>query len=404
MPPVQAIKRMRNMRILWINTVGAMGGAERSLTELLPPLAAQGHDMAVACPHGTLAASAAAAGADVFPIPSVRLRRPSLRHTGWRTGWLSLPVARRKLAGIIRSHRPDILHANSLAAMLALPSRRGAPAIWHVRDLRLPPAAARLAARRADAIIAISTAVETRLSELLPTSEHAKIKLIPNGIALPDSATLPQREEARQRLGLPLGTPIIGMLAHFIPWKRHDRLIAAAALLAESYPQLHVVLAGGDPCGEHAAYVRHLREQIATTGLEKQVSLPGEMDQPLHFLGALDLLVHPAEDEPFGRVVCEAMAVGTPVVAVNRGGPATILEHEVTGWLVDRGTPDELAGAVKRLLDDDALRSRLAARAAARVRESYDIRVTAARISACYAALARRATATERGCGSSSRQ
>ncbi|MGI6100817.1 MAG: hypothetical protein ACOYD3_13840, partial [Kiritimatiellia bacterium] len=53
----------------------------------------------------------------------------------------------------------------------------------------------------------------TRLSELLPTSEHAKIKLIPNGIALPDSATLPQREEARQRLGL--GLRNIGHLCQF---------------------------------------------------------------------------------------------------------------------------------------------------------------------------------------------
>jgi len=375
------------MRILWINTVGAMGGAERSLTELLPPLAAQGHDMAVACPHGTLAASAAAAGADVFPIPSVRLRRPSLRHTGWRTGWLSLPVARRKLAGIIRSHRPDILHANSLAAMLALPSRRGAPAIWHVRDLRLPPAAARLAARRADAIIAISTAVETRLSELLPTSEHAKIKLIPNGIALPDSATLPQREEARQRLGLPLGTPIIGMLAHFIPWKRHDRLIAAAAALAARHPALHVVLAGGDLCAEHTGYVQRLRAQIAAAGLERRIILLGAVDQPLTFLRALDLLVHPADDEPFGRVVCEAMAAGTPVVAMNRGGPATILEHDETGWLVDPDVPGALAEAVERLLTDEVLRVRLAARAAARVREAYDIRATAARLDAGYAAL-----------------
>ena len=106
------------------------------------------------------------------------------------------------------------------------------------------------------------------------------------------------------------------------------------------------------------------------------------------FLRALDLLVHPADDEPFGRVVCEAMAAGTPVVAMNRGGPATILEHDVTGWLVDPGTPGALAGAMERLLTDEVLRNRLAARAAARVREAYDIRATAARLSACFAALA----------------
>lgn len=376
------------MRILWINTVGVLGGAERSLVDLLPPLAAQGHVLAVACPRGAVAAAAAAAGAEVCPIPTVRLRRPSLRHPGWLTGWLTLPAARHRLAGIIRARQPGVVHANSLAAMLALPALHGRPALWHVRDLRLPPTAARLAARRADAIIAISPAVEDRLRVLLPPGQHAKIRLIPNGIPIPDAATRPDRAEARRRLGLPPTVPLAGMLAHFIPWKRHDRLIAAAATLAARQPALHVVLAGGDLCGEHADYVRRLRAQIAAAGLERRVILPGAVDQPMTFLRALDLLVHPADDEPFGRVVCEAMATGTPVVAMNRGGPATILEHDVTGWLVDPDASGALADAMERLLTDQALRERLAAHAAVRVREAYDINTTATRISACYAALA----------------
>jgi len=375
------------MRILWINTVGVLGGAERSLVDLLPPLAALGHELTVACPRGALAAAAAAAGADVRSMPTVRLRRPSLRHPGWLTGWLALPAARHRLAGIIRARQPGVVHANSLAAMLALPALHGRPALWHVRDLRLPRAAARLAARRASAIVAISPAVEARLRELLPPGQHAKIGLIPNGIPLPDAATLPDRAEARRRLDLPPTAPLVGMLAHFIPWKRHDRLIAAAAALAARHPALHVVLAGGDLCAEHTGYVQRLRAQIAAAGLERRIILLGAVDQPLTFLRALDLLVHPADDEPFGRVVCEAMAAGTPVVAMNRGGPATILEHDVTGWLVDPDVPGALAEAVERLLTDEVLRVRLAARAAARVREAYDIRATAARLDAGYAAL-----------------
>ena len=372
------------MRILWINTVGVLGGAERSLVDLLPPLAARGHELAVACPYGALAAAAAAAGADVFSFPSVRLRRPSLRHPGWLTGWLTLPAARHRLAWIIRARQPGVVHANSLAAMLALPALHGRPALWHVRDLRLPSAAVRLAARRAGAIVAISPAVEARLRALLPPSQHAKIKLIPNGIPLPDAASLPDRAEARRRLGLPPTAPLAGMLAHLIPWKRHDRLIAATATLAARQPALHVVLAGGDLCGEHAGYVRRLHAQIAAAGLERRILLLGAVDQPLTFLRALDLLVHPADDEPFGRVVCEAMAAGTPVLAMNRGGPATILEHDKTGWLVDPDAPGALAEAVERLLTDHALRGRLAARAAVRVREAYDINTTATRLAKLY--------------------
>ena len=376
------------MRILSVNTVGVAGGAERSLADLLPPLAALGHELAVACPRGFLGEAAAAAGADVYTIPTVRLRRPSPRHPGRLTGWLSLPAVCFRLAGIIRKRHPGAVHANSLAAMLALPPLHGLPALWHVRDLRLPRAAARLAALRAGAIVAISPAVAARLRELLPPGQHAKIALIPNGIPMPDPAALPGRAEARRRLGLPPTAPLAGMLAHFIPWKRHDRLIAAAAALAARHPGLRFAIAGNDLFGEHADYVRRLRAQIAAAGLEQRVILLGAVDQPMTFLRALDLLVHPADDEPFGRVVCEAMAAGTPVVAMNRGGPATILEHDVTGWLVDPGTPGALPVAVERLRADDTRRARLAARAAARVREAYDIRVTAARLSACCTSLA----------------
>jgi glycosyltransferase involved in cell wall biosynthesis len=64
----------------------------------------------------------------------------------------------------------------------------------------------------------------------------------------------------------------------------------------------------------------------------------------------LDVLVLPSEQEPFGTVLAEAMAVGTPVVATRVGGLAEVVEDGVTGRLVERGDPDALAQAIVDVL------------------------------------------------------
>jgi glycosyltransferase involved in cell wall biosynthesis len=64
----------------------------------------------------------------------------------------------------------------------------------------------------------------------------------------------------------------------------------------------------------------------------------------------LDVLVAPSHEEPFGTVLAEAMAVGTPVVATRVGGLAEVVEDGVTGRLVEPGDPAALAAAVREVL------------------------------------------------------
>lgn len=61
------------------------------------------------------------------------------------------------------------------------------------------------------------------------------------------------------------------------------------------------------------------------------------------------LLVTPKWEEAFGNVVIEALACGVPVVAYDRGGPAEIVEHGRTGFVVPPDDPVAMAGAVSRL-------------------------------------------------------
>jgi glycosyltransferase involved in cell wall biosynthesis len=64
----------------------------------------------------------------------------------------------------------------------------------------------------------------------------------------------------------------------------------------------------------------------------------------------VDVLVAPSRQEPFGTVLAEAMAVGTPVVATRVGGLAEVVDDGVTGRLVDPGRPDQIAAAVLEVL------------------------------------------------------
>jgi len=374
------------MRVLWVNTVAFLGGAERSLLDCVERLAGLGHEMAVACPEGPLAEALAKRGLTVFPLIAVRLHRPRWLRPLPVRGWIDLVVAHGQLRRVRRAFKPDWIHANSLTALLAVGPVQTPPCIWHVRDLALHPAAARLGARRARVLIAISTAVEAQLRALLPVALHDRIHLIPNGIVLPDAAALPGRVEERRVLGLPADVPLVGMLAHFAPWKRHDRLVAAAARLAARQPEARVVLAGGDGAGEHTRTLEALRRRIAAGAGDRRVILWGPAADPLLFLRALDVLVHPADAEPFGRVICEAMAVGTPVIAMNRGGPRDILVDGESGLLVDADSPEALADAIDRLLRGAERRRCLAEAAGRRVRERFDIQRTVQQIAACYAA------------------
>jgi len=75
----------------------------------------------------------------------------------------------------------------------------------------------------------------------------------------------------------------------------------------------------------------------------------------------------PSRCEPFGAIFVEALACGTPVISVAKGGPLEIVEPEKTGLLCPDNAPDSIAQALERLLSDRELRDRMARSARASV-------------------------------------
>lgn len=151
-------------------------------------------------------------------------------------------------------------------------------------------------------------------------------------------------------------------VGRFTEVKRLPLLVEAfARAQAEFGERTALVLLGGHPGeweGEHPA------EAIERTGA-RDVFLAGwhgHNELPA-FLRAGDLLVHASVREQFGQVLVEAMACGLPVIAVNRGGPASIVDDPATGWLVEPDDPAALAAAMVEAVNDETDRRRRGERA-----------------------------------------
>lgn len=347
-----------DMRVLWIDLVSELGGAQYSLLEVCGKLREHGVEVVAAVPQGPLFDLLSAKGIHVYPVSPLRA---SKRGWGLFTTAAKLLRAPASFSQIIQVVKPDIIHANSLPAFLAV--RRlflSTPIVWHVRDLRIPLVAARDAARKASRIIAVSEAVDEYLTEILSPRVLGRIRVIRNGI---DPARFPacDKNAARERFGLPAECPVVGMVAHLVPWKRHDTFIDAAAAIHRQRPDVHFVLAGRDLFNEHTRWVRQLKAQISEAGCGDVFHWIADCTDAAQLLPAFDVLLHPAVGEPFGRVVCEAMASSVPVIAVDLGGPSNVIEHGVSGILVRTDDAQRMAEEALALLADPARSAALAA-------------------------------------------
>lgn len=358
------------MRVLWVDLVSELGGAQYSLLEVCTRLPSHGVEVVVAVPQGHLFNRLSASGATVFPVSPLRASR---RGWGLFSTAAKLMRAPSTIRQIVHAVKPDIVHANSLPAFLA--SRKissDIPLVWHVRDLRLPVVVARDAAKKASRIIAASRAVDEYLAEIFSSRTFGRIRVIRNGID-PERFTAVSRAAARQRFGLPAEGPVIGMVAHLIPWKRHDAFITAAAEIHRQRPDVHFVVVGRDLFNEHARWVAQLEAMVAVAGIGEQFHWIRDCDDAAQIMSAFDLLLHPAKDEPFGRAVCEAMAASVPVIAADSAGPASIIKPNVSGILVRDGDPLRMVAEALALLDDPARAATLAAAGHARVLSRFTV-------------------------------
>jgi glycosyltransferase involved in cell wall biosynthesis len=174
------------------------------------------------------------------------------------------------------------------------------------------------------------------------------------------------RAAGRRRLGLANGTAAVGVVGQITPWKGQETAIRAMARVIESHPDSRLLVVGDAKfVGEatrydNRAYLRRLHGLVEELELEGAVRFLGERRDVPDVLAALDLLLMPSWEEPFGRIAVEAMAIGTPVIATAVGGPPEFIDDPRTGRLLPPWSVEKWAGEIVTLLDDPGEREGMA--------------------------------------------
>jgi glycosyltransferase involved in cell wall biosynthesis len=294
-------------------------------------------------------------------LPTVRvagyaggLRRNPLRDAG------RVLLESRRLARLLRTEDVRIVHTNDiwmLGTWAAASKLAAAKLIWHHRSSARYGSFHRLGFRAADKMIAVSAFAAGK------RARSSKCTIIADPFEV--GTTTLDRPRSRQALlnELNLSEPVVvlGFFANLNrPVSRRKRplvVIQALAEMKQRAPHLRVVaLLAGEVNDEF----RHaIDTEVARLEVQGRVFMPGFRSPAEDYLAASDVVLAPAVDEGFGRVLIEAMVVGTPVVASAAGNHPALVDDGRSGLLVPPDDPAALARQILLLLDDQALRARM---------------------------------------------
>lgn len=281
----------------------------------------------------------------------------------------------------LRCSKPDLVHANSLAMgrlLGRIAGNLGVPTTSHLRDILGLSGAAIADLNRHAALIAVSEA--TRSFHVAQGLDAGKTVVIHNGVDLDAFQPRPKTGFLHRELQLSSRCPLIITIGQIGLRKGWDVLLDAVIPLAEQRPDVQFVFLGARHSDkpESRRYEAELRQRVCEAGLERRVHWLGDRDDVPRVLNEADLLVHPANEEPLGRVLLEGLASGVPMIATNVGGTPEIIEPEISGLLVPKGDSKELAASIQSLLSDRALSDRLRQAARRRAETLFGIRTSAA--------------------------
>jgi glycosyltransferase involved in cell wall biosynthesis len=191
--------------------------------------------------------------------------------------------------------------------------------------------------------------------------DRRRLRYIPNGLDVerwsPDSA------------GRAASMPVVLCVARFVPRKRHQDLLSAAAILRDRGVRVQLQLIGDGPT------LPEMRRLGGDLGLDELVCFAGarDPDQVRKAMRRADVFCLTSRWEGMAGSVMEAMACGLPVVGTQVNGIADLVEHARTGYLVPPERPELLAAALQRLIKDPRERATLGAAGRNRICKEFSV-------------------------------
>lgn len=385
-------------RILYVegNTDGTVGGSYYILLDLVLGLDRSRYEPIVVFGNDNIVAEQMRAGGIRVVIqppvrPLVFRRRwmnlvlgPLKRAVNFLRGFCLLALRRRRF---LHEERIDLVNLNNsvtenqpwmVAAMLA-----GVPCVTH--QMGIPERysfLSRYLGARLKAVYCLSQAILDAMRAKGVSFPHA---IVIHSVFNTKRYQLKEPPETlRERYGIPVGAPVVGVVGNIKEWKGQETLVRALALLSDRHPTVRCILAGASAPRDE--YYRARVEAVAQElGVADRVIFTGFQRNAIDYMNLMDVVVHTSTSpEPFGIVLLEAMLLSKPLISTTIGGPAEIVLHGTTGLLVEPGDAALLADAIDRMLGDPQSAMEMGRRGHERLLSEFSLERTLRETSASY--------------------
>ena len=242
------------------------------------------------------------------------------------------------------------------------------------RELR----AIRSVVESCDLILSVSRFTRDEIINRLSDINTSHVKFLPNGVDVERFYPCEVDDLFYKKYSLRQDSDLILTLARIIKRKAHDDVIKALPDIINDFPKAHYVIAG--PHRKKDSYLESLKILVKELSLENNVTfidfIPDEDLKKIYsaskvYIMPSKTLHNEGDSEGFGITFLEANACGCPAIGSYDGGIPDAVENEVNGLLVQSGSSNEIAKAIKKMFSDEDYRLSLAKKGIARVEESF---------------------------------
>ena len=356
------------MNILHLDEQTGWRGGEQQASWLIEASVRKGHRLWIAGRPESRFLKAEHGGVEL-----TRLALPFWAEADIYTAW--------KLAQVVYENEIEVIHAHTshthaIACLTRKFAQRGAVVVS--RRVSFPPKQDPLNRWKyaaPDVFIAVSEKVAEVLLESGVPPE--KVRCVHSAV---DVARLAVEPAAREDLGVPPGAPLLLSAGALVGHKDHATLVSAVALVRESVPNVHLLIAG------EGALRAPLEAQIAALGLGEAITLLGHREDVPALMRAADCYVSSSWSEGLGTSVLEALACETPVAAAEAGGISEMVLPGKTGYLVANRDPEALAGAIVAALGSPEKAAKMAGAGRKLVEREFTVEAMAEGTLAIYVA------------------
>lgn len=361
----------RHTRILQVCLSHSWGGLEMAAFELARDMHARGFDITTACSKdsrlGARLLESQLPMVDIDarkyfdPIAILRLRKV---------------ISSRGITNVVIQQLRDLWHIRP--ALIGFDSVRVTGFAHIFLSVHKQTLGHTVLYSRLDDLICLTEIQKENFTTHLPVPAD-KIRIVPNPVDMEVFHPSKRNDDVRRSLGAGEGETLIGVLGRLDQAKGQVETVEAARILMDAGLRFHVALVGEETLNLKGTKAR-LEERISALGVDKKVTLAGFRSDTPEIMASLDVLAMPSWAETFGRVLLEAMASKTAVVATRSGGVPAIIEDGVDGILVPPQDGRALAEAFRRLIEDPKLRERLQEAAFSKSARDYEIKLIRARL------------------------